>query len=59
MDLPAQSISAGAVTLSFDIEPFWKECLIEGVDDFDLTLRERDTIAAFAAAHSSATPGCR
>ena len=56
VDLPAQTVRAGAATHAFAIEPFWKECLLEGVDDIDLTLRERDSIAAFAAAHFQRFP---
>lgn len=56
VDLPAQTVRAGAATHAFAIEPFWKECLLEGVDDIDLTLRERDSIAAFVAAHFQRFP---
>ena len=56
VDLATQTVKAAGKSYRFDIEPFWKECLFEGVDDIDLTLRERDSIAAFAAAHFQRFP---
>ncbi len=32
---------------SFDIEHFWKNCLLEGLDEIALTLRHEDAIAAY------------
>jgi 3-isopropylmalate/(R)-2-methylmalate dehydratase small subunit len=49
VDLPNQVVTAGDIGVRFDIEPFWKDCLLSGLDDIDLTLRHRARIAAFAA----------
>src|SRR5690606_38272893 len=35
--------------LGFDIEPFRKYCLLNGLDDIGLTLRQADKIRAFEA----------
>src|SRR3546814_933853 len=35
--------------LAFDVEPFRKHCLINGLDDIGLTLRQSDNIRAFEA----------
>jgi 3-isopropylmalate/(R)-2-methylmalate dehydratase small subunit len=56
VDLPAQEIRGpdGGV-VKFDIDPFRKQCLIEGLDDIGLTLVEGSAIDAHeqkaAAAH--------
>ena len=56
VDLAAQTVRAGPGSVRFDIEPFWKECLLAGLDDIDLTLRHRAQIEAFAAAHLERQP---
>lgn len=48
IDLPAQTVRCGGTTFAFRIEPFWKDCLLKGVDDIDLTLLSSGEIAAFA-----------
>ncbi len=48
IDLEAQEIrgpDGGAI--KFDIDPFRKRCLMEGLDDIGLTLEKADAIAAF------------
>jgi 3-isopropylmalate/(R)-2-methylmalate dehydratase small subunit len=37
--------------LTFDVEPFRRHCLLQGLDDIGLTLAHEDKIAAFEAAH--------
>jgi 3-isopropylmalate/(R)-2-methylmalate dehydratase small subunit len=59
VDLAAQTIAAGSLQWRFDIEPFWKESLLTGLDDIDLTLRQRARIEAFAARHLAANPWLR
>ena len=49
VDLAAQEVRSATHVARFEIEPFWKDCLLHGLDDIDLTLRHRDRIAAFAA----------
>lgn len=49
VDLPAQTITlvATGATESFDINPYKKECLINGYDDIDYLLSIRDKIEAY------------
>jgi 3-isopropylmalate/(R)-2-methylmalate dehydratase small subunit len=56
VDLPQQSLSSGEARESFVIEPFWKDCLLTGADDIDITLRHRERIEAFAAVHLARHP---
>lgn len=50
IDLEAQKIvTAGGRELKFDIEPFRKHCLINGLDDIAMTLQKADKIKAFEA----------
>jgi 3-isopropylmalate/(R)-2-methylmalate dehydratase small subunit len=56
IDLPAQTIVAGARTFAFEIDPAWKQQLINGWDDVDLTLNEAPAIAAFWARDEQARP---
>ncbi|MCX8016842.1 MAG: 3-isopropylmalate dehydratase small subunit [Rhodocyclaceae bacterium] len=48
IDLAAQTVTRpDGKVLSFDIDPFRKECLLHGWDDIGLTLRHADAIRAF------------
>ena len=48
IDLEAQEISGiDGRKISFDIDPFRKECLLEGIDDIGLTLKKADAIQSF------------
>jgi 3-isopropylmalate/(R)-2-methylmalate dehydratase small subunit len=48
IDLPQQKvIEAGGAEHVFDIAPFRKHCLVNGLDDIGLTLQHKDKIAAF------------
>jgi 3-isopropylmalate/(R)-2-methylmalate dehydratase small subunit len=38
--------------LSFEVEPFRRHCLLNGLDDIGLTLQHVDKISAYEAAHS-------
>ena len=50
IDLAKQSISRpNGANIAFDIDPFLKRCLLEGLDDIALTLEKRSEIAAFEA----------
>ena len=50
IDLPQQKvIEAGGAEHAFDIAPFRKYCLLNGLDDIGLTLRHRDKIRQFEA----------
>ncbi len=57
VDLAAQEIrgpDGGVVT--FDIDPFRKHCLLEGLDDIGLTLQKADAIDAYETKTASARP---
>jgi 3-isopropylmalate/(R)-2-methylmalate dehydratase small subunit len=48
VDLPAETITdPDGETIRFKIDAFHKRCLIEGLDDIDLTLESIDAISAF------------
>ena len=57
VDLPAQTLTdPDGLALTFAIDPFKKECLIAGLDDVALTLRQQDAIDAFDRADAEARP---
>ena len=58
VDLEQQLIatSSGSLSFKFDIDPFRKYCLINGLDDIGLTLRHADDIHAFEERHLAAQP---
>jgi 3-isopropylmalate/(R)-2-methylmalate dehydratase small subunit len=57
VDLDAQTvIGPDGVSAKFDIDPLQKECLLEGLDDIDLTLRFSDAIGAFEQRHDRGLP---
>lgn len=48
VDLEAQELRLrDGETISFDVDEFRKQCLLEGLDDIGLTLRHSDEIKAF------------
>jgi 3-isopropylmalate/(R)-2-methylmalate dehydratase small subunit len=51
VDLPAQTISAAGWSAKFDINPYKKDCLMDGYDDIDYLLSLHDEIRAFDHAH--------
>ena len=54
VDLQAQTVSDGeGFEAHFDIDPFRRERLLQGLDDIGLTLQHADSIAAFEAARSA------
>ena len=57
IDLEKQEISGpdGGV-IPFEIDPFLKQCLLEGTDDIALTLKKNDGIGAFEESQKSAQP---
>jgi len=57
VDLPAQTITlADGQSLPFDIDPFRKTCLLEGLDEIGLTLQKAPTIDAFEARQRAGCP---
>jgi len=50
VDLATQTVDLGAGEVRhFDIDPFVKHCLLNGLDEIGLTMQEEDAIAAFEA----------
>jgi 3-isopropylmalate/(R)-2-methylmalate dehydratase small subunit len=48
VDLPAQTlVSSHGDEIRFDVDPFRKHCLLEGLDDIGLTLQHVDEIRAY------------
>ena len=57
VDLPNQVVAKpDGESLSFDVEPFRKYCLVNGFDDIGLTLRHADKIRAFEAERLAKMP---
>jgi 3-isopropylmalate/(R)-2-methylmalate dehydratase small subunit len=58
VDLQTQTVSTadGSFTRSFDVDPFVKHTLIEGLDAVGLTLQEDAVIAAFEATRADIYP---
>jgi 3-isopropylmalate/(R)-2-methylmalate dehydratase small subunit len=57
IDLENQTISDGhGLEYTFDIEPFRKHCLLNGLDDIGLTLDHADEISAFEATRPAWLP---
>ncbi|MEW5707876.1 MAG: 3-isopropylmalate dehydratase small subunit [Pseudomonadota bacterium] len=57
IDLEAQSVTTpGGETFRFDIDPFRKYCLLNGLDDIGLTLRHVDKIKAYEAKRRAEAP---
>lgn len=57
IDLENQTIGRpNGESISFDIDPFRKHCLINGLDDIGLTLQKDDKIASFEEKRKSGTP---
>jgi 3-isopropylmalate/(R)-2-methylmalate dehydratase small subunit len=54
VDLQRQTIGDGyGLVLPFEIDPFRRQCLLEGLDDIGLTLVHEPEIAAYEQAHAS------
>lgn len=53
VDLESQTITEadGRLKLTFEVDPFRRECLLNGWDDIGLTLRFDEQIAAFEKTH--------
>ncbi|MBI5094090.1 MAG: 3-isopropylmalate dehydratase small subunit [Candidatus Hydrogenedentes bacterium] len=53
VDLASQTITKpDGSTISFDLDPFKKHCLLNGLDQIGLTLVHEDKIAAYEKAHA-------
>ncbi len=56
VDLPKQEVRAANKIYKFEIDPFRKHCLIEGLDDIGLTLRNENKISEFESRNKQVTP---
>ena len=57
VDLQAQTISRpNGPVISFDIDPFRKQCLLDGLDDIGLTLEKADKIESYEASRKQSHP---
>jgi len=57
IDLPEQRVtSPQGKTYSFSVDAFRKHCLLNGLDDIELTLQEKESISAFEEKHQLSAP---
>ncbi len=56
VDLGTQKIIAGNHQFSFDVEPFRKHCLMNGLDDIGLTFEKLPNIAEYEKTQKARTP---
>lgn len=57
IDLDSQTVTTpSGGRFSFEIEPFSKHCLMNGLDEIGLTLQHADDIRTFEAKHKAARP---
>ena len=58
VDLESQTVSTadGGWTRRFDVDPFVKDCLLNGLDDIGLTMLNDDKIASFEQTRSELLP---
>ncbi len=56
VDLESQTVILGELSYTFEVDPFLKHCLLEGLDDIGLTLARADAISAFEASRPAWMP---
>jgi 3-isopropylmalate/(R)-2-methylmalate dehydratase small subunit len=56
VDLEKQTVTAGNHQFTFEVEPFRKHCLMNGLDDIGLTFEKMDSIASYEAKQKAVTP---
>jgi 3-isopropylmalate/(R)-2-methylmalate dehydratase small subunit len=56
VDLPNQTLTVGYLTVNFEIDPYTKWRLMEGLDDIGLTLRDEPAITSFESSRESWRP---
>lgn len=57
VDLEQQTVTTpGGDALKFDIDPFRKHCILNGLDDIGLTLQHADKIKTFEDKHRASQP---
>lgn len=56
VDLQAQTVSAGDLTAPFDVDPYVRWRLLEGLDDIGITLQKGDAIERFESTRPAFAP---
>ncbi|GAB0057769.1 3-isopropylmalate/(R)-2-methylmalate dehydratase [Candidatus Magnetaquicoccaceae bacterium FCR-1] len=57
VDLPAQTVTTpDGIAHAFEVDPFRKHCLLNGLDDIGLTLEHRGQIEAFESQRRQSAP---
>lgn len=56
VDLETETITLPNKLINFNIEPFYKRCLLNGLDEIELTLAQADSIRAYEAKRKVVTP---
>ncbi|MGB0571251.1 MAG: 3-isopropylmalate dehydratase small subunit, partial [Alphaproteobacteria bacterium] len=57
VDLEKQEVHApNGIVYRFELDPFLKQCLLEGLDDIGLTMQQGDKIKDFEGGQSSQQP---
>ena len=57
IDLPNQIISRpNGASIRFEIDPFRKQCLLDGLDDIGLTMEKQDSISQYTKDRASSHP---
>ena len=56
VDLEAQLISGLGIEAPFALDEFWRECLLQGVDEIGLAIRMQPAIEAFERDYMQSTP---
>ena len=57
VDLVSQTIKRpNGAEITFEIDPFRKQCLLDGLDDIGLTLEKQDNIASFEQERKTSMP---
>jgi 3-isopropylmalate/(R)-2-methylmalate dehydratase small subunit len=59
VDLDSQRIRAAGFETTFAIDPFYRECLLNGWDEIALTLRQEGEIARFESVRPAPLPTTR
>jgi 3-isopropylmalate/(R)-2-methylmalate dehydratase small subunit len=56
VDLQELTVTGPGVRRPFEVDPYTRWRLLEGLDDIDLTLRHEDSVAAYEATRPSRLP---
>jgi 3-isopropylmalate/(R)-2-methylmalate dehydratase small subunit len=56
VDLASQTITAGEISASFDLDPYVKWRLMEGLDDIGITMQQLDQISEFESNRAAWRP---